>query len=70
MDSYKIDDYQVDDDGLLQLGKFDEWQLGINYWPVPNVVIKADYRERNYDKSLAADNLDFTGIDFGLGYSF
>jgi hypothetical protein len=66
VDSYKL----KGDSDEFQLGKFDEWQVGINYWPVPNVVIKADYRERNYDKGLTADDFDFTGIDLGLGYSF
>ncbi len=28
--------------------------VGINYWPVENVVIKFDYRERDYDQALTA----------------
>ena len=64
LDSYKLKD------GIYQLGKFDEWTVGVNYWPVPNVVLKADYRERNYDKSVTSNEYDFTGIDLGLGYSF
>ena len=54
----------------FELGEFDEWSVGVNYWPIPNVVVKADYRERDYDDRLTADNFDFTGIDIGLGYSF
>ena len=54
----------------FQVGKFDEWQVGINYWPVENVVVKFDYRDRNYDKALTSADYDFTGIDLGLGYSF
>jgi hypothetical protein len=64
---------KVDDDDInveYQLGKFDEWQVGVNYWPVPNVVLKFDYRERSHDQSLAAANFDFEGIDLGIGYSF
>ena len=54
----------------FQVGKFDEWQVGINYWPVENVVIKFDYRDRSHDETLTAADYDFTGIDIGLGYSF
>ncbi len=54
----------------FQVGKFDEWQVGVNYWPVKTVVLKFDYRERSHDQTLAAENFDFEGIDVGIGYSF
>lgn len=66
VDSYKL----KGDNDEFQVGKFDEWSIGVNYWPVPNVVIKADYRERDYDERVTADEFDFTGIDIGMGYSF
>jgi len=48
---------------------FDQWQVGLNWWPHENVVIKFDYRARNHD--LASQHgRDFTGFDLGLGYSF
>jgi len=66
-----VDGYATKGDAdEIQVGKFDEWQLGINYWPVKTVVLKFDYRERSYDQTLAAENYDFKGIDVGLGYSF
>ncbi|MGI9291241.1 MAG: porin [Gammaproteobacteria bacterium] len=71
VDSYKLSTKEINGaEDAYQLGQFDEWSVGVNYWPIPNVVIKADYRERNYDESKTADIFDFTGIDLGLGYSF
>ena len=49
---------------------FDEWQVGLNYWPVQNVVLKFDYREREYDDNLTAASFDFDGVDLGIGYAF
>ncbi len=66
LDAYK----RKGDNNEFELGEFDEWSVGINYWPVPNVVIKADYRQRDHDDRLTADNFDFDGVDIGLGYSF
>ncbi|MCP4002094.1 MAG: porin [Gammaproteobacteria bacterium] len=66
-----LDGYAIKGDtDEFQVGEFDEWQVGISYWPVENVVIKFDYRERDYDEALTAATYDFTGIDLGLGYSF
>lgn len=48
---------------------FSQWELGINWWPAPNVVLKFDYRDRSHD--LASQHgRDFSGIDLGVGYSF
>jgi hypothetical protein len=48
---------------------FDQWELGLNWWPTPNVVFKFDYRDRSHD--LASQyGRDFTGFDLGMGYSF
>ncbi len=66
-----VDGYATKGDAdEFQVGKFDEWQLGFNYWPVKTVVLKFDYRERSHDQTLAAENFDFEGFDVGLGYSF
>jgi len=48
---------------------FDQWQVGLNWWPVENVVIKLDYRDRSHDLASQSGR-DFTGFDLGLGYSF
>ncbi|MGB5292352.1 MAG: hypothetical protein WBN41_12990, partial [Lysobacterales bacterium] len=58
-----------DVDAARQQDKFSQWEVGLNWWPAKNVVIKFDYRDRNH--SLDSQNgRDFTGIDLGIGYSF
>ena len=49
--------------------QFDQWEVGLNWWPTDNVVIKFDYRDRSHDLA-SAHGRDFNGIDLGLGYSF
>lgn len=39
--------------------------IGINYWPHPDVVIKADYQNQNND-----NNQDQNGFNIGVGYQF
>ncbi len=39
--------------------------LGINYWPHPQVVIKADYEQRDN-----ANNSERNSLNLGLGYQF
>jgi len=49
--------------------QFDQWELGMNWWPTKNVVIKLDYRDRSHD--LASESgRNFTGFDVGIGYAF
>lgn len=56
-------------DGYRKADKFDQWEFGMNWWPYENVVVKLDYRDRNYD--LDSENgRNFTGFDVGLGYNF
>ncbi|MEJ6829266.1 MAG: hypothetical protein QNK61_03655, partial [Akkermansiaceae bacterium] len=43
----------------------DEYTMGVNYWPIDNVVLKADYNVLKEDG--AADNKT---LNFGVGYSF
>lgn len=58
-----------DVDAARQQDQFSQWEVGLNWWPARNVVIKFDYRNRNHN--LDSENgRDFTGIDLGLGYSF
>jgi hypothetical protein len=49
--------------------KFNQWEVGMNWWPNENVVLKFDYRDRSYDLTDERGR-DFTGFDLGLGYSF
>ena len=58
-----------DIDAARSQDKFDQWQVGLNYWPAKNVVIKFDYRDRSHDLDSQGGR-DFTGIDLGIGYSF
>lgn len=73
--SYKISEkvgvyFRYEDlEGARTSDRFDQYEIGLNYWPTPNVVFKVDYRDRNHD--LAADEgRDFTGFDLGVGYQF
>ncbi len=56
-------------DGFRVQDKFDQWEVGMNFWPVDNVVFKIDYRDRDHS-SAAADGRDFTAIDLGVGFQF
>jgi len=49
--------------------KFDQWEVGANYWPVEDVVLKVDYRNRNYDQASESGE-DFNAFDLGIGYQF
>jgi len=51
--------------GNARGGETDEYTVGINYWPIDNVVLKADYTQIERD---GADNNET--FNFGLGYSF
>lgn len=43
----------------------EQWDLGVNYWPHEDVVIKADYQYQNND-----DGKDQNGLNIGVGYQF
>jgi hypothetical protein len=58
-----------DIDAARSQDKFDQWEVGLNWWPAENVVIKFDYRDRNHDLD-SAQGRNFTGFDVGIGYSF
>jgi len=58
-----------DVDGARRSDRFDQWELGMNWWPNEHVVVKIDYRDRNHDLA-GEDGRDFTGIDLGIGYAF
>lgn len=55
--------------GARDRDRFEQWELGFNYWPVEGVVLKFNYRDRDHD--LASESgRDFKGVDLGLGYQF
>lgn len=43
----------------------EQWDIGINYWPHEDIVIKADYQYQSND-----DNNEQNGLNIGLGYQF
>ena len=49
--------------------QFDQWEVGMNWWPARNVVLKFDYRSRSHNLDSERGR-DFNGIDLGVGYNF
>ena len=58
-----------DIEGARTRDRFDQWEVGVNYWPHEDVVIKADYRNRDHDLPGDAGR-DFDAYDLGIGYQF
>ncbi|MGD2138683.1 MAG: porin [Gammaproteobacteria bacterium] len=53
--------------------RFDQWEVGANYWPIEDVVLKVDYRSRNYDSTniaVSQQYSNFDAFDLGIGYQF
>ena len=73
--SYRLNDWigfytrYEDVEAARSSDKFDQWELGLNWWPAKNVVVKFDYRDRSHALDSQGGR-DFTGFDLGLGYSF
>ncbi len=42
-----------------------QWDIGLNWWPHPDVVIKADYQNQDNDDGKEQD-----GVNLGVGYQF
>ncbi len=42
-----------------------QWDMGVNYWPHPDVVVKADYQQQDN-----ADGRDQDGFNLGIGLQF
>jgi len=58
-----------DIEGARTVDRFTQSEIGLNYWPVPGVVLKLDLRDREHElDSLAPE--DFTAVDLGFGYAF
>lgn len=73
--SYRLNEYigfytrYENVDAARASDKFDQWELGLNWWPTKNVVIKFDYRDRSHDLGSQGGR-NFTGFDVGIGYAF
>jgi hypothetical protein len=57
-----------DVEGARAVDQFTQNEFGVNFWPVGGVVLKFDYRQRDFTGSL--DGTGFDAFDLGLGYSF
>ena len=55
--------------GGRERDEFNQWSLGLNYWLHENVVLKADYVNREHDED-AEERRDFDGYNLGVGWSF
>ncbi len=55
--------------GARDQDRFDQWELGFNYWPTEKVVLKFDYRSRTHDLASESGE-DFDAFDLGVGYQF
>lgn len=56
-------------DAARQQDQFTQTEFGVNYWPTDGVVLKMDFRSREFDlPALSAS--DFDAIDVGFGYNF
>jgi hypothetical protein len=55
--------------GFRTQDQFEQWEIGMNFWPTDNVVFKIDYRDRDHDLT-GASGRDFKAIDLGVGFQF
>lgn len=46
--------------------QFSQWDIGVNYWLHPDVVVKLDYQ----NQSAPAASKELDGINVGVGYQF
>lgn len=46
--------------------EFEQWDIGVNWWPHKNVVVKVDYQ----DQDAPAGEKELDGLNVGLGYEF
>jgi len=60
---YSSWDNQAGDDSDSE---YNQWNLGLNYWPHQDVVLKVDYQ--NQESPAGKD--EFDGLNLGIGYQF
>ena len=58
-----------DIDAARQQDQFTQSEFGFNYWPIDGVVLKMDYRSRDFTLPELS-GADFDAIDLGFGYFF
>lgn len=58
-----------DVEGGRSRDEFDQWTIGFNYWVGEDVVLKADFQDREHDNT-ADSGRDFDGFNLGVGYEF
>ena len=58
-----------DIDAAREQDRFSQGEFGFNYWPTEGVVLKMDFRSRDFDLPSLSD-ADFDAIDLGFGYNF
>lgn len=46
--------------------EYTQWDIGVNWWIDPQVVVKLDYQ----DQSSPANKIELDGVNIGLGYQF
>lgn len=54
--------------GKMMLSENEIYELGVNYWPHPNVVFKADIREISQSEQYSSNG--DTVFNLGVGYQF
>jgi len=57
-------------EGARVQDQFSQWEMGANWWPHKDVVVKFDYRDRSHDPEAEDQGRDFDGFDLGIGYMF
>jgi cell division protein FtsB len=46
--------------------EYEQWDIGFNYWPHKNVVVKLDYQ----DQDAPSGSTELDGVNVGIGYEF
>jgi hypothetical protein len=56
-------------DAARQQDQFTQTEFGFNYWPTDGIVLKMDFRSRDFTLPALSD-ADFDAVDLGFGYNF
>lgn len=73
--SYKLNDgigiylRTSDVEAARNQDSFEQNEIGLNWWPHPQVVFKFNWRSRDHDL-IVETGRDFQGFDLGMGYQF
>lgn len=58
-----------DVEGARDQDLFSQREIGFNYWPTSDVILKFTFRDREHDLPGMSER-DFDGFDLGVGYQF